>query len=370
MIDSTSSRQVKFPRPTKDSFRNELTKRVRNYFKDNNISNKANAAMVIKTIGMLALYFVPYILILTTDVGILGVIGLYVVMGFGMSGIGMGVMHDAIHGAYASARWVNQFLGSTIYLISGNVATWRIQHNVLHHTFTNIEGLDEDMETQGLIRLHDSQEWKPMHKYQKWYAPFVYGILTLNWVTAKDFRQLIKYKGREDSAPSLKKIRNEWIILIFTKSIYFSLFVVLPLIFASVSWYWVLVGFVCMHFVAGVVLSYVFQLAHMVEGVENMVKPEDGMMEEEWMEHQLMTTADFARKNKLVNWYVGGLNYQVEHHLFPTICHIHYPAIAEIVKKTAAEFELPYKEYRRLSDALKAHTDYLLRMGKEPTAQV
>ena len=361
-----NSRQVKFPRPSKDSFRAELTKRVRDYFKENNISNKANGAMVLKTFGMLAMYFVPYGLMLGLNLGPLWVIGMYLIMGLGMSGIGMGVMHDAIHGAYHSSRKGNQFLGSTIYLISGNVATWRIQHNVFHHTFTNIEGMDEDMETAGLIRLHDSQEWKPMHKYQKWYAPLVYGILTLNWVTAKDFRQLIKYYNREDSAPNLKKIRNEWIILVCTKMLYFSLFLVLPLIFSDASWYFVILGFFTMHFVAGVILSYVFQLAHMVEGVENMDKPQDGMMEDEWMEHQLMTTADFARKNKLVNWYVGGLNFQVEHHLFPNICHIHYPAIAEIVKKTAAEFELPYREYRKLSDALKAHTDYLLRMGKNP----
>lgn len=362
-----NTRQVKFARPTRESFRSVLTTRVRNYFKENNISNKANSEMVLKTVGMLAIYLVPYILMLTLNVNALAVMGIYVLMGIGMSGIGMGVMHDAIHGAYHSNRRINQIIGSTIYLISGNVSTWRIQHNVLHHTFTNIEGLDEDMETAGLIRLHNSQDWKPMHKYQKWYAPLVYGLLTLNWVIAKDFKQLIKYYGREDASPNLKRIRNEWIILILTKALYFGLFIAMPLIFTPVSWYWIILGFVGMHFVAGVVLSYVFQLAHMVEGVESMDVPENGMIEEEWMEHQLRTTADFARKNRLINWFVGGLNFQVEHHLFPTICHVHYPAIAEIVKKTAAEFELPYREYRKFSEALKAHTDYLLRMGKNPS---
>jgi linoleoyl-CoA desaturase len=357
---------VRFIRPTRDSFRTVLTKRVREYFKEKNISNKANGAMVLKTIGMLLIYFVPYTLVLTTDIGVLGVNGMYFLMGIGMSGIGMGVMHDAIHGAYHSNKTVNQILGSTIYFISGNVSTWRIQHNVLHHTYTNIEGLDEDMEAGGLIRMHESQEWKPMHKYQKWYAPLVYGLLTLNWVVAKDFKQLIKYYKREEAAASLKKIRNEWIILVLTKMMYFSLFIVLPIILSPAAWYWIMLGFVLMHFTAGVVLSYVFQLAHMVEGVENMDTPENGLVEEEWMEHQLRTTADFARNNKLVNWFVGGLNFQVEHHLFPNICHIHYPAIAEIVRKTAAEFEIPYREYQKVSDALKAHTDYLLRMGQKP----
>lgn len=325
--------------------------------------------MVMKTFGMLAIYFVPYSLLLFGNVEVWGVFGAYVLMGIGMSGIGMGVMHDAIHGAYHSNRTVNQIIGSTIYLISGNVATWRIQHNVLHHTFTNIHGMDEDMETAGLIRLNESQDWKPFHRYQKWYAPFVYGILTLNWVIAKDFKQLIKYYKREDAKASLKKIRHEWIILVLTKAMYFTLFIVLPLLLTPVAWYWIVLGFVAMHFTAGVILSYVFQLAHMVEGVDNMDIPEDEEADE-WMEHQLMTTADFAPKNRLINWFVGGLNFQVEHHLFPTICHIHYPAIAEIVKKTAREFNLPYKEYRTFAQALKAHTDYLLKMGRQPNLSV
>lgn len=363
MIDT--DKQVRFARPTRDSFRNVLTKRVKEYFSEEGISNKANSKMIFKTFGMLAIYFSPYILMLTLNMNAAGVLLMYLIMGIGMAGIGMGVMHDAIHGAYHNNRIINQIVGSTIYLISGNVATWRIQHNILHHTFTNIEGLDEDMETAGLIRLHPSQDWKPMHRYQKWYAPFVYGLLTLNWVVAKDFRQLIKYYKR-GAGNNLKKIRNEWIILVLTKILYFSLFIVLPVIFAPVAWYWIIVGFVLMHFTASVILSYVFQLAHMVEGVENMEIPEDGMIHDEWMEHQLMTTADFARKSKLVSWYVGGLNFQVEHHLFPTICHVHYPAISEIVKRTAREFNLPYREYGKLSDAIKAHTDYLLRMGRPP----
>ncbi len=357
--------QVRFARPEKDSFQNILTQRVRAYFTDNNISNKANFRMFLKTIGMLALYFVPFALMLSLNGGAGLVLGCYFLMGIGMSGIGMGVMHDAIHGAYHKNPVVNQIIGSTIYLISGNAATWRIQHNILHHTFTNIEGLDEDMETAGLIRLHPSQEWKPMHRYQKWYAPFVYGLLTLNWVVAKDFKQLVKYYKR-GGGNNLRKIRNEWIILIVTKAVYYALFIVLPLLFTSVAWYWILLGFTLMHFTASVVLSYVFQLAHMVEGVENMPMPDDGKVEEEWMEHQLMTTANFARKNKLISWFVGGLNFQVEHHLFPNICHIHYPAIAKIVKNTATEFNLPYREYRKFSEALKAHTDYLLRMGERP----
>ncbi len=357
---------VRFARPAKESFRNALTARVKQYFEEAGYSNKANAKMVMKTIGMLALYFIPYAALFWLGTSGWAVIGLYVIMGFGMSGIGMGVMHDAIHGAYSSKRKVNKIIGSTIYLISGNAATWRIQHNVLHHTFTNIEGLDEDMETSGLIRLHRSQPWKPAYRFQKWYAPFVYGLLTLNWVIAKDFKQLVKYYRAGHAGKGEDTIRKEWSVLVVTKAIYFTLFVVLPIIFVPAAWYWVVLGFISMHFVAGMVLSYVFQLAHMVEGVQAHDVPEEGQTMDEWMEHQLQTTANFARKNALVNWFVGGLNFQVEHHLFPTICHIHYPALAEIVRKTAKEFGLPYQEYRRMRDALRAHNRHLDLMGVRP----
>ncbi len=363
---STASPKVRFPRPQKESFRTTLTKRVKDYFEDNKISNKANAAMVLKTIGMLSLYLVPYFFLLFGQPSVALVLLLFFVMGFGMSGIGMGVMHDAIHGAYASNRHINKWLGATIYLISGNAANWRVQHNVLHHTFTNIQGLDEDMESSGIIRMHPSQKWQKFHRFQKIYYPFVYGILTINWLALKDFKQLIQYYKRGVGGHTAESIKKEWVILVFTKALYFSLFVVLPLVLIPVAWYWVLLGFFLMHFTAGVVLSYVFQLAHMVEGVDNMDIPESGMAEDEWMEHQLRTTADFAKGSRIVNWFVGGLNFQVEHHLFPTVCHVHYPAIAKIVKKTALEFNLPYKEYHRVSDALKAHVSHLKKMSLQP----
>lgn len=317
-----------------------------------------------KTIGMLALYFVPYALLLTTGPNLLMTFALFSLMGLGMSGIGMGVMHDAAHGAYHKNNFINRLVSSSIYLISGNLATWKIQHNILHHTYTNIEGMDEDMDTSGLIRLHPSQEWKKMHRFQKFYSPFVYGLLTLNWVVAKDFKQLLRYYRMGIGGYDKKAIRREWVILIFTKLIYFGLFVALPIIMVPQAWYWVVLGFVWMHLIAGVVLSFVFQLAHMVEDVSNLDKPEAGELEDEWMAHQLKTTANFGRKNKLVSWFVGGLNYQIEHHLFPNICHIHYPRISEIVRETAAEFNLPYFEYKRVRDALAAHMRHLSNMAQ------
>ena len=356
--------QVRFPRPGKESFSKVLSNRVREYFREQNISSKGDARMFGKTLGMLVLYFLPYTLLLTLEPGVLWVFALFSLMGLGMSGIGMGVMHDAAHGAYHKNNVINKLVSSSIYLISGNLATWKIQHNVLHHTYTNIEGMDEDMETSGLIRLHPSQEWKRLHRFQKFYSPLVYGLLTINWVIAKDFKQLLRYYRMGISGYTKKQIRREWLILVFSKLVYFGLFIALPIILVPVAWYWIVLGFVWMHLIAGVVLSFVFQLAHMVEDVDNLDMPESGELEDEWMAHQLKTTANFGRKNRVVSWFVGGLNYQIEHHLFPNICHIHYPQISKIVRETAAEFNLPYFEYQRVRDALSAHMRHLSNMSR------
>lgn len=357
---------VKFPRPEPESFPKVLRKRVNQYFKDQNIAPQANGAMYAKTIGLIAMYFGPYLAMLIFDFPLWGVLVTFAVMGFGMAGVGMGVMHDAAHGAYHKNKRVNQILGSSIYLISGNLTTWKLQHNVLHHSFTNIQGLDDDLESKGLLRLHPSQPWKKMYRYQHLYAPLVYSLLTLNWVTVKDFFQLIRYNKEGVVNLNAKELRREWTILLISKVVYFTLFPILPMFLLSVSWWVPLLGFVLMHVIAGFTLSFVFQLAHSVDHVSTYDAPPAGEMEESFMEHQLRTTSDFARKSKLLSWYLGGLNFQVEHHLFPHICHIHYPKISEIVERAAKDFGLPFHEHRSLADAIRGHMNSLRHFGAQP----
>ncbi len=357
--------KVRFPRNSAESFSKTLHQRINAYFRERSLNPKANPAMLFKTIAMLSLYFIPFLAMFIFNPGPWLVLSLFAIMGFGMSGVGMSVMHDAAHGAYSRRPKINDFIASSIYLISGNLTTWRLQHNVLHHTYTNIDGLDDDLDTHGLLRLHPDQPLKKRHRFQVWYAPLLYSLLTLNWVVMKDFAQLIRYQKTGVANLSEEKLRSEWVKLIYTKLIYFGLFLVLPLVFLSVSWYIIVLGFVVMHLIAGFVLSFVFQLAHVVDHVETAHLPENGeAMDDEFMEHQLKTTSDFARRNKLVGWFVGGLNFQVEHHLFPHICHIHYPALSEIVKKTAKEFGLPYNEHRTLGQAIQAHLRSLKIYGK------
>jgi linoleoyl-CoA desaturase len=128
----------------------------------------------------------------------------------------------------------------------------------------------------------------------------------------------------------------------------------------------VFAGFITMHFIAGVILTVVFQLAHTVEGTTHPVPDETGTIENNWAVHQMNTTVNFSRQSRLISWYVGGLNFQVEHHLFPTICHVHYPEISEIVKTTAEEFGIPYLENRTFMDAVNSHIETLRRFGRLP----
>ncbi len=338
-----------------------LRKNVNDYFKENNISTKANTTMVIKTIVLVSLYIVPYILVLSISMSSWLALGLSILMGIGIAGVGMGVMHDACHGAYSKKHWVNNLLSGSLYLLGSNVLNWKIQHNVLHHTYTNIAGLDEDINTKGPIRLAEQAPLKWYHKYQFIYAFIFYGLMTLTMLT-NDFTRLFQYNKAGLVKSQNKKVTNEYIKMLFRKVVYLSAILGLPIWLTDFTWYQILFGFFIMHWVASIILSFVFQMAHVVEGAEQPVPQSE--LDTEWHVHQLKTTSDFARNSKLLSWYVGGLNYQIEHHLFPNICHIHYPQLAPIVEKTAKEFNIPYNLKPSFNSALLSHIERLKELGR------
>ncbi len=356
---------VKFAKTKRDDFGAVLNKRVRAYFKDNNISRHANVTMVIKTIVVFALYLVPYVVMLTGGfTSFWPVLGLWVIMALGMGGIGFSVMHDANHGAYSKHAWVNKLLSHSLDILGGSPINWQVQHNVLHHSFTNIPGMDEDIAppTKKLLRFSPYEPRTKLQKYQHLYAWFFYGLMTFTWITSKDFRQTSRF-----SRMGLIKNRSIPRLVFFqviAKILYYFFFLGLPIMLVDIPWWQTVLGFVTMHFLAGVVLGIVFQPAHVVPETEFPVA-KDGAIENELAVHQLLTTADFAPRNKLLGWYVGGLNYQVEHHLFPDICHIHYPQLAKIVKQTAEEFGLPYHCQDTFGEALRKHAQMLKKLGNE-----
>lgn len=322
--------------------------------------------MVVKTILLISLFIVPFILI-TTGVAstTFQMFACFVLSGFGMAGVGMGVMHDAIHGSYSKNKTINKWVGHTLDMVGASSIVWKLQHNVLHHSYTNIDDHDDDINAPFFLRFSPNAPHNQLHKYQHLYAWFFYSLSTLSWVTAKDFIRLKRYykKGLIKSEAEYKKTLLK---LIAHKIAYFSVFLVLPLVFSPFSPGMIILGYILMHFVTGFTITMVFQIAHIVEDVDFPLPNEFGIVEGERILHQLATTCNFAPNNTVLFWFIGGLNYQVEHHLFPDICHVHYREISKIVKATAEEYNVPYHSKPHFLLAVLDHFKMLYILGNNP----
>jgi len=316
---------------------------------------------------MFLLYGIPYALLFTGLItSFIPLLLVYIVMGIGLAGIGLSVMHDANHGAYSKKQWINSLLGYSLNLIGGHATNWKVQHNVLHHTYTNVHDADEDISPRGVLRLAPGSAWKPAHRYQHWYAWFLYGLLAIVWVFVKDFSRLFKYQREGLLKKQNTTAVREWTILVLTKLVYLTYTLALPVWLLPFSWWEISVAFFAMHAVSGFMLSVIFQPAHVTDGTEYPEPDNSGRLENSWAVHQLRTTANFAPDYRLFSWFVGGLNYQIEHHLFPNICHVHYRKIAPIVEQTAREFNLPYRSLPTFRKALVLHTRLLKKLGQQP----
>lgn len=323
--------------------------------------------MTFKVIFMGLLYLSPLVLIAVNVVSHpLAVLGLYALSGLGMAGIGMGVMHDANHSSLSKNRKVNKILGQSMDFMGCSSAVWNYQHNLLHHTFTNIDEFDEDIDAPFFLKFSPNQKRFKIHRFQHFYAWFFYALATLHWVTAKDFVALKKYKemGLISSKNTFRK--ENWKALGW-KLFYFSYALVLPLLFNEVGILWVLLGFAVKHFVTGLFISTVFQLAHVMPDM-SFPKPENKEIDKNWYVHQLETTSNFAPRSKWLSWCIGGLNFQIEHHLFPNVSHIHYREISKIIKKTALEFNMPYHQHNSFFQAIYKHFKMLRALGKSHTS--
>ncbi|MFH6983481.1 fatty acid desaturase family protein [Marinoscillum luteum] len=358
------SNKITFQNSRRD-FTVTLNRRVNEYFKINQISRYANREMIIKSIVMMSLYFGPYALILSGVVsGALLTLLMVVLMGLGLAGIGLCVMHDGNHGAYANKRWVNSMIGYSLNLIGANAFNWKVQHNLLHHSYTNVHEADEDISPRGALRFSSHAQWRWFHKYQFIYAWLLYGLMTIVWMFYKDFDQLLRYHKNGLIKSQKSNAIREWSILMTTKVIYVSYIFVLPLIFTSFLWWQVIIGIVLMHYITGFILAIIFQPAHVITGSEFPLPDENHSLQDNWAIHQLRTTTNFANNSRWFTWLVGGLNFQVEHHLFPGICHVHYRKVSGIVKDTAMEFGLPYKSVGTFAKALSGHLQLLKQLGR------
>ncbi|MFC2105024.1 fatty acid desaturase family protein, partial [Bacteroidota bacterium] len=317
--------RIKFSAKNKQEFIIELREKVSSYFEKNNISEHGNLDLVLKTVFMILLYFSPYFLMLSGTISSFAAVLLcWIIMGIGKAGIGMAVMHDANHKSYSRNQAVNKWMSNTLYLLGGSPLTWQYQHNTLHHGFTNIEGHDEDINPGALLRFSPHKPLLKIHKYQHIYAWLLYGLMTLLWVTTKDFKQLIQYKKAGVPVSNNKSNLQLWLMLIISKLMYYGVFMLIPMLILPFTWYWIIVFFLAMHYTSRFILTIIFQTAHVVPTSKYPLPDENGALENNWAVHQLFTTSDFAPSSRVFSWFIGGLNYQVEHHLFPNISHVHY----------------------------------------------
>ncbi len=285
-----------------------------------------------------------------------------------MAGIGMGVMHDANHGAYTRRPAWGKMLAHTLDFLGCSSEIWKLQHNVLHHTYTNIHGHDEDIDAPLLLRFSPHGKRYKIHHYQQYYVWFFYSVLTLYWVTAKDFVSAARYH-KMGLIRTKKEYRLRLLKLVGLKLYYFAYALALPLIFAPFSAWWVIGGFLLMHGLAGILLSVVFQLAHVMPGMEFPQADANDQMDSNWYTHQLQSTSNFSPNNRLLFWYLGGLTNQIEHHLFPNICHVHYRNLGKIVSRTARDFKIPYHVNKTLFSAIGGHVRMLRQLGRMDVAK-
>ena len=357
--------KLRFVDPKRSEFFFTLRERVDAYFTEHNISRYADARMWAKAIFFLTCFVVLMGLIFSNQFGPWTLLALSFTLGIVMALIGFNVSHDAIHGSFSPSARVNKWLGMTFHLGGANPYLWTIAHNGIHHTYTNVHGHDDDVDIAGgLVRLDSTAPVRRAHRFQHLYAFGLYCLTSFSWMLDKDFRNFIKY-GRGPHAPRGGHPKREVFNLFFFKAAYYITYLVLPMLVLDVTWWQVLIGFMAMHVAEGLTLALVFQLAHVVEGTEFPEPTTGGTIEESWAAHQLRTTANFSGRSPLAHFLCGGLNTQIEHHLFPKICHTHYPALSRIVETTAAEFDLPYLTNRSFGTALASHYRLLRQYGVE-----
>ncbi|GAB5525072.1 MAG: acyl-CoA desaturase [Roseivirga sp.] len=363
LLKEQPRQKVIFDKLTQEGFQKDVNARVDAFFRSKKISKNANGEMVFKTVWVLTGWVATYVLILSNLFAPWAMLLMALAHGFFTAMIGLNVSHDAIHGSYTKCPKKNKRLGLSFNFIGVNDYVWTISHNIVHHTYTNIPNHDEDIEQVPILRLQPNQELWKIHKFQYIYAFFLYSLSTFFWVLIKDYKKFFQHQLGGHFRKSFPK--KEMFRLFAYKAFYYFMFLALPIMVIDLAWYWVIFGFVASHLLEGFTVAVIFMLAHIIEGTSFPEPEENGKLNMPWADLQMHTTANFAIKNKVVNYLFGGLNFQIEHHLFPKVCHVHYPKISQIVKETAKDHNLPYIEHQTFFGAIGSHIRFLKKYGRE-----
>jgi linoleoyl-CoA desaturase len=342
------------------TFYNDLRQRVHTYFSESNTPQTGNWQLYSKAIILIATLVGSYITLLfyTPPIGI--AIALCVIMGVATAGIGFNIMHDGSHGSFSKNKFLNKMAAYTLNMLGGNASIWNIKHNVVHHSFTNVDGVDADIDANPFLRMCRTQKYRSFHRFQHIYVVFFYSFMYFFWMFYLDYKRY--FKGDVGGVPT-NLSTAEHISFWGSKALCYFFVLILPIY--QLGFLTALGGYLIYVTVAGFITSVIFQLAHTVEHTEFPLPNEDGKLDNEWAIHQVQTTANFATRNPILTWFCGGLNFQIEHHLFPKISHVHYPAISRIVRETCSEYDLHYIEFPRLDTAVKSHWRLLYELGQK-----
>jgi linoleoyl-CoA desaturase len=356
--------RLKFAADT--GFQRELRRRVTALIGTQHIRERDCPAMYLKTALVLGAFALLYSLLVFAAQAWWQALPLAMLLGFAVAEIGFTIQHDGGHRAYSDRAWVNKLMAMTLDLVGGSSYVWRWKHAVFHHMYANVHEHDSDIELGIFGRLCPQQPHHAIYRLQQWYLWPLYGVMVMKWHFYDDYRDVITGRMAANSFPRPKG----WELAVFVggKLVFLSLAFGIPLLLHP---FWTVALFYAVTVaVTGVVLSTVFQLAHTVEEARFAApRPGSSRMADTWAVHQVAATVDFARDDRVVSWLVGGLNFQIEHHLFPTLSHVNYPAIAGVVEQTCREFGVPYNVNRSFGAAVASHYRWLKRMGLPPEAE-
>lgn len=344
-----------------------LKSAVDDYFTKRKLKKTGDWRLFSKTIILISSAIAIYCLLIFAHLPAIWALLLCGLMGFLQASIGFSVMHDANHGSYSTKPWINELLGLSANAMGASSFFWKQKHNIIHHTYTNVDGIDDDIAKSPIIRQCETQKWVPAHKVQHLYLIPIYALSSIFWIFFMDFTKYFTHKIYTTEA--WKMAGKNHVVFWVTKICYLAFYIILPIkVWGFLPF---LAGFLLLHAVMGLTLSLVFQLAHVVEitEFEHVSLDETKHIKTAWAEHQVRTSANFAMNNKLISWFVGGLNFQIEHHLFPRVSHVHYPAISKIVMEKCAAFNLPYNQYPTMSGALASHLRVMKFLGKKPAIE-